>query len=469
MAQTQMAFIATWLDWDGRIVNGRFPLRQYLGGSEDSAVYLTEVEGARAAIKLVPTDSPHVRAQLDSWKLARQLSHPNLVRIFDTGVWHADAEQDMQFAVMEYCEESLAGVLRQRPLTPGEAREMLLPALAALQYLHAKGIVHGQINPANVLASGDQLKLSTDKVRRSGEPYTPAAVTPYDAPEKTAGTTSLSADIWSLGVTLFEALTKHIPPRGKDGVLGLSEKVPPPFDAIIKGCLTPERDRRLSISAIRELLERPKLQVVTPKTPSVETAPIAATIASSLTPAVAAQDFSPPGAKAGRAMFAVTPRWIVAAFGLFVIIAVALGLYLTHRSPQTSPSTSTAAAQSNGVIATPALTNSSTQKPVALIAGPGTVLRQVMPEIPGKAKNSINGTVKVSVRVEVNANGKVSRATLATRGPSTYFANRALEAARQWTFVAPVRDGKAQASNWMIRFEFRRSGARAAAQRSSGG
>jgi TonB family protein len=87
-----------------------------------------------------------------------------------------------------------------------------------------------------------------------------------------------------------------------------------------------------------------------------------------------------------------------------------------------------------------------------------------MPEISGKARSTINGTVKLRVRVAVNAEGKVSRATLAAHGPSAYFARQALEAARQWTFTPPVRDGKPQASDWMLRFEIRRSGTRAAAQ-----
>ena len=60
-------------------------------------------------------------------------------------------------------EESLDGVLGERALTiTSETREMLVPALAALDYLHKKGYAHSRLRPSNVMAVNDQLKLSTD-------------------------------------------------------------------------------------------------------------------------------------------------------------------------------------------------------------------------------------------------------------------------------------------------------------------
>jgi len=90
-----------------------------------------------------------------------------------------------------------------------------------------------------------------------------------------------------------------------------------------------------------------------------------------------------------------------------------------------------------------------------------------MPDVSSQARNTINGTVKVKVRVAVNTEGKVSQATLSERGPSKYFAKQALQAARQWTFVAPAHDEKPEASEWTLRFEFRKSGTKATAQRTS--
>jgi TonB family protein len=464
--------VPSWQQWDGRIVNSRFRLLQCLGGSDYSAVYLTEIEDARAAIKLIPVDAPHAQAQVASWKLAGQLSHPNLVRILDTGLWHADDQQDMEFAVIEYCEESLAGVLRQRPLTPAEAREMLVPALDAMKYLHAQGILHGQIKPTNILAVGDQLKLSTDGVRCNGEAEHSCVAGPYDPPEKTTGRISVSGDIWSLGMTLVESLTNRLPASDKDGNPELLEELPPPFDAIAKGCLTPDRERRLSATAIRSLLNRPVIEAVAESkaaakseatsSSDVRTAPAYGT-------APAAAGSASLDKKADGSALGVKRHLVLAAAAVFVILAMALGLRLVRKSSETLRPAATRAAQQDGKTAVPA-TSSADGGSAKLKASPavrGSVLREVMPEVSSQARNTINGTVKVKVRVVVNAQGRVSRATLAAPGPSQYFANQALQAARQWTFVAPVQGEKAEASEWILGFEFRKSGARATAQRTS--
>jgi hypothetical protein len=116
----------TWQQWEGRVINGRFPLRQYLGGSEQSAVYLTEIDGSKAAIKLIPADAAQAQIRLSRWELASKLSHPHLLRILHTGCWRADDERDMLFAVMELADENLAEILPSRRLTPAEASEMLV-------------------------------------------------------------------------------------------------------------------------------------------------------------------------------------------------------------------------------------------------------------------------------------------------------------------------------------------------------
>jgi TonB family protein len=457
----------------GRIVNGRFPLLQYLGGSEQSAVYLTEIEGTRAAIKLIPADAPHAQAQVASWKLAGQLSHPNLVRILETGLWHADDQQDIQFAILEYCEESLAGVLRQRPLTPAETREMLVSALDALQYLHGQGILHGQIRPTNILAIADQLKLSSDGVRRNGEAGHSHLAGPYDPPERTTGTTSLSGDIWSLGITLVETLTNRLPTRDNNGNPELPEKLPPPFDAIAKGCLTPDRQHRLSATAIRNLLDRPVVEAAAETKavakPGETSSSSDVRTAHAYDSAPAAARFSARDTSAKGTALAGSGRFVLAAAAVFLIVAIAVGLRLVRHSSETSRSAPATVTQPDA--GTPAPPTTSADAGAAKLkpspAGPGAVLHEVMPEVTSQARNTINGTVKVKVRVAVNTEGRVSQATLVAGGPSKYFANEALQAARQWTFVAPVHDERPEASEWTIGFEFRKSGTKATAQRTS--
>ena len=77
-----------WRQWQGKTVNGEFPLRHYLGGSTRSAVFLTEYnvrEPQPAAIKLIDANSPGAERQLKSWEIAATLSHPNLIRLFQMG------------------------------------------------------------------------------------------------------------------------------------------------------------------------------------------------------------------------------------------------------------------------------------------------------------------------------------------------------------------------------------------------
>ena len=85
-------------------------------------------------------------------------------------------------------EENLAQVLAERPLAADEMREMLGPVVDVLAYLHKQGIVHGDIKPSNILANGDQLKLSSDALSRAGEPSDGRLrASAYNPPESSPG------------------------------------------------------------------------------------------------------------------------------------------------------------------------------------------------------------------------------------------------------------------------------------------
>jgi TonB family protein len=88
-------------------------------------------------------------------------------------------------------------------------------------------------------------------------------------------------------------------------------------------------------------------------------------------------------------------------------------------------------------------------------------MEQVLPEVSDKARGTIQGKVRVTVRVHVEPAGNVSPAELDSPGPSKYFADIALQSARRWEFTAPEVNGHSVPSNWLIRFEFSQSGTRA--------
>jgi TonB family protein len=88
----------------------------------------------------------------------------------------------------------------------------------------------------------------------------------------------------------------------------------------------------------------------------------------------------------------------------------------------------------------------------------GEVVHQVTPDVLQSAQNSIRGTVRVNVKVNVDRSGNVEDAELESRGPSKYFARAALDAAQDWKFKPPKAGGRGVLSTWTLRFEFTRDG-----------
>jgi TonB family protein len=86
------------------------------------------------------------------------------------------------------------------------------------------------------------------------------------------------------------------------------------------------------------------------------------------------------------------------------------------------------------------------------------VVHTVMPDVSRSARNTIQGRVKVRVRVHVDGTGNVVSAALDSAGPSKYFARLAVEAAHGWKFAPAQAKGQDAASEWTLSFAFRRSG-----------
>jgi len=128
-----------WKPCEGELVGEKFPLERYLGGSEGSAVFLTRFGSDRAAIKLVLAGQEQAVGLVDRWNRTSTLHHPHLVRIFAAGTWVL-AGMPVAYLVMEYAEENLAEVLRERPLTTDETREATLPSSSLLPNTKSFGL-----------------------------------------------------------------------------------------------------------------------------------------------------------------------------------------------------------------------------------------------------------------------------------------------------------------------------------------
>jgi TonB family protein len=440
----------TWKNWEGRTVDGRFPLRQWLGTSEHSAVFLTDrpgQKGQKAAIKFVELNGADPEREAARLRAAASLSHPNLIRILANGRCQVDGSQFL-YAVMEYAEEDLAQILPQRALTPTEVGDLLPPVLDALSYIHEKGFVHGHIKPSNVQAVQDQLKLSSDQVLSAAE--TNAAhrrMGVFDAPETTTGKISPAADVWSLGVTIVDALTQNLPSTGQSDP-GVPQDIPEPFRGIVRECLHLDPKMRCSVSDIRARLK--------PGT----SAPSQAVSIAAPQSAATNQDPSPEPVNRMRA-------FVIGAVLLVVAAMVVWGLWPKNRVA-TQPSTTTEQPAGQPIAqpeTKPTAAPSSGTAPAKTAGAGGGVRKQALPDIPQSARNTISGTIKISVHADVDASGKVTNAKLKSSGPSRYFATRALKASEDWEFTPPQVNGRPVASTWLIQYRLRRSGIQASAER----
>jgi len=85
-------------------------------------------------------------------------------------------------------------------------------------------------------------------------------------------------------------------------------------------------------------------------------------------------------------------------------------------------------------------------------------VQQVQPDIAPKALKTITGTIRITVRLEVDAYGNVTAASLESAGPSQYFANKVLDAARGWKFIPAQANGRAVPSTWILHYQLKQSG-----------
>jgi TonB family protein len=445
-----------WKQCEGQVIDGQFPLRQYLGGSDHSAVFLTErgkPQPKKAAIKLVSA-SAAPEDQLGRWQAAARLSHPNLLQLFETGRCQFDNENYF-YVVMQYAEEDLSEILPSRALSVTEVQDMLPPLLTALRHVHSQGMVHGHVKPANIMAVNDQLKLSSDSISAAGKKVKSSdELGIYDAPEsKELGQTAAS-DMWSLGMTLVEVLTQRPAMReAAPGELLLPQTMPMPFREIAAQCLRRDPRERWTIDQIQQRLWPEKERKAASR------------------PAVVASEAVDAEEVPKRRL---RPVVVV----VVVLVALLILLKFLRRSPQsTTPASTTAAGvqktrggasdtrTATGNPNRPASTRDSSQPGNGANAAPSdagganaAILEQVMPDISRGARNTIEGTIKINVRVSVDSTGAVSDARLERRGPSEYFARKTMEAARKWKFAPNA------ARAWVLHFELRRSGTRAIPQ-----
>jgi TonB family protein len=280
------------------------------------------------------------------------------------------------------------------------------------------------LKPSNILAVNDTLKISSD------------ALSLGDA----------SVDLRGLAATMVHALTQQpVEFPEKDSRTNVIDGLPQPFREIARNCAGQNGRAQWSAAELAGWLQ------------SQTDAASAAT-----TTAARVSRF-----KAKKRVL----TYGVIVFALIAVAVVTVGGLLRHRTaarvsvvPQSSTKGSEQTPTTSPPISPPKdapaakkavrpHAPSDEPRPGRVLGSQEQVARQVLPEIPAKARRTVNGKAVVVVRVAVDQSGKVTDAALQP-GASRYFGRLALEAARNWRFVA---GSSAASREWLLRFEITRT------------
>ena len=372
----------------GRILGGRYQLLELVGQGGMATIYRARDDqlGREVAVKVLRAEYGNDTAFVLRFKreaqAAAQLSHPNVVGVYDTG-----SDQVGPYIVMELVTGGdLAGVLRERGPLPGPAAARIAQQIAdALEAAHAKGIVHRDIKPSNVLlSSGGRVKVADFGIAQAftevqltlTQPGMTMGSVHYFSPEQARGEVVTGAsDVYSAGLVLFEMLT-GMRPFGGDSAAAVAmarltgqvpspalvrPDVPPALDGIVRWCLAPDPRARPTATELSMALGRFLADPMGTSAYATSTPPPAMPV-----PRYAPQpptDPQPPAPRSGGGL-----GWMAALGGLFVLVLGGVLIFLIIGWGAAGPGASPIPSPDPTPVVTP--TPAPTPVPTALPAPP---------------------------------------------------------------------------------------------------
>jgi eukaryotic-like serine/threonine-protein kinase len=321
---------------EGSVVDNRYRVLRRLGSGGMADVWLAEDTHLQRQVALKVLHRRFLQDQEFVGRFQREaehaagLQHPNIVAVYDRG-----SDGEVNYIAMRYVEGPTLKELIDRGLSPDQAVALVRQVLEGARFAHRNGIVHRDLKPQNVIVDGEGKAVVTDfGIARAGvseitQTGSVMGTPQYLSPEQAQGfeVTPVS-DLYSIGVILYEALTRRVPFEADSAVAiamkqvaetpqrpsSINPQVSPALDAVVMRALEKEPGQRFQsadafIAALDAALKDPGV--------GRETAAFAAA-----PPIVGAPDEVEEERRRNR--------WLWAALVAAIVIGILVGLALTR-------------------------------------------------------------------------------------------------------------------------------------------
>jgi serine/threonine-protein kinase len=251
---------------EGSVVDNRYRVLRRLGSGGMADVWLAEDTHLQRQVALKILHRRFLQDQEFVGRFQREaehaagLQHPNIVAVYDRG-----SDGEVNYIAMRYVEGPTLKELIDRGLSPDQAVALVRQVLEGARFAHRNGIVHRDLKPQNVIVDGEGKAVVTDfGIARAGvsditQTGSVMGTPQYLSPEQAQGfeVTPVS-DLYSIGVILYEALTKRVPFEADSAVAiamkqvaetpqrpsSINPQVSPALDAVVMRALEKEPGQR---------------------------------------------------------------------------------------------------------------------------------------------------------------------------------------------------------------------------------
>jgi eukaryotic-like serine/threonine-protein kinase len=251
------------------IIDERYKVLSRIGAGGMAEVFCVQDQslGRKVALKLLyprfASDAEFVERFRREASSAASLQHPNVVGIYDRGRWDGTYYIAMEYLPGRTLKEL---IVQDGPIDPVRAIDLTVQILKAARFAHRRGIVHRDLKPHNVIVDDeDRAKVTDFGIARAGasdmtETGSIMGTAQYLSPEQAQGlSVSPQADLYSVGVILFELLTGHVPFEAESAVTIALKHVsePPPAPGVFDPSIPPELEAIVLWALEKDPADRP--------------------------------------------------------------------------------------------------------------------------------------------------------------------------------------------------------------------